>query len=49
VQGIGAMDAAKLTLRVSCPVTAPAKLTQAQIALRGLAHQRLVEAEIGLA
>ena len=49
VQGLGAMDAAKLTLRVSCPVTAPAKLTQAQIALRGLAHQRLVEAEIGLA
>ena len=49
VQGLGAMDAAKLTLRVSCPVTAPAKLTQAQIALRGLTHQRLVEAEIGLA
>ena len=49
VQGIGAMDAAKLTLRVSCPVTAPARLTQAQIALRGLAHQRLVEAEIELA
>ncbi len=49
VQGLGAMDAAKLTLRVSCPVTAPAKLTEAQIALRGLAHQRLVEAEIGLA
>ena len=49
VQGLGAMDAAKLTLRVSCPVTTPAKLTQAQIALRGLAHQRLVEAEIGLA
>jgi len=49
VQGIGAMDAAKLTLRVSCPISAPAKLMQAQIALRGLAHQRLVEAEIGLA
>ncbi len=49
VQGLGAMDAAKLTLRVSCPVTAPAKLTEAQIALRGLAHQRLVEAEITLA
>ena len=49
VQGIGAMDGAKLTLRVSCPISAPAKLMQAQIALRGLAHQRLVEAEIGLA
>ena len=49
VQGLGAMDAAKLTLRVSCPISAPAKLMQAQIALRGLAHQRLVEAEIGLA
>ena len=49
VQGLGAMDAAKLTLRVSCPVTAPAKLTQAQIALRGLAHRRLAEAEIALA
>jgi small-conductance mechanosensitive channel len=49
VQGLGAMDAAKLTLRVSCPVTAPAKLTEAQIALRGLAHQRLVESEISLA
>ncbi len=49
VQGLGAMDAAKLTLRVSCPISAPAKLMQAQIALRGLAHQRLMEAEIGLA
>ena len=49
VEGLGAMDAAKLTLRVSCPVTAPARLTQAQIALRGLAHQRLVEAGVALA
>ncbi len=49
VQGLGAMDAAKLTLRVSCPVTAPARLIEAQIALRGLAHRRLGEAEIGLA
>ena len=49
VQGLGAMDGAKLTLRVSCPVTAPAKLTGAQVALRSLAHRRLVEAEIGLA
>ena len=49
VQGLGAMDAAKLTLRVSCPVTAPAKLTAAQVALRSLAHRQLVEAGIGLA
>jgi len=49
VQGLGAMDAAKLTLRVSCPVTAPARLTGAQIALRGLIHQHLAEAGIGLA
>ena len=49
VQGLGAMDAAKLTLRVGCPVTAPAHLEKAQIALRGLAHQRLVEAGIALA
>lgn len=49
VQGLGGMDGAKLTLRVSCPVTAPAKLADAQVALRSLAHQRLVEAEIALA
>ena len=49
VQGLGAMDAAKLTLRVSCPVTAPARLSDAQIALRGQAHQRLVEAGVALA
>ncbi len=49
VQGLGAMDAAKLTLRVACPVTLPAHLTDAQIALRGLAHQRLTEAGIALA
>ena len=49
VQGLGAMDAAKLTLRVACPVTAPAKLQDAQVALRGLIHQRLTEAGISLA
>ena len=49
VQGLGAMDAARLTLRVACPVTVPAKLTDAQVALRGLIHQRLAEAEIGVA
>ena len=48
-QGLGAMDAARLALRVACPVTAPARLTDAQIALRGLIHQRLVEADITLA
>lgn len=49
VQGLGAMDAAKLTLRVSCPVVTPARLTRAQIALRGLIHQRLGEAGVWLA
>lgn len=49
VQGLGAMDAAKLTLRVSCPVIAPARLTAAQIALRGLIHQRLGESSVWLA
>lgn len=49
VQGLGAMDSAKLTLRVACPVTAPAKLQAAQIALRSLLHQRLVEAGLSLA
>lgn len=49
VQGLGAMDAAKLTLRVACPVTAPAKLQDAQVALRGLVHRRLTEAQITLA
>ena len=49
VQGLGAMDATKLTLRVSCPVSTPAKLTAAQIALRGLIHQRLGEASVWLA
>ena len=49
VEGLGGMDAAKLTLRVSCPVSVPARLTGAQIALRGLIHQRLAEADIGLA
>ena len=49
VQGLGGMDGAKLTLRVTCPVTAPAHLAEAQVALRSLIHQRLVEAGIGLA
>ncbi len=49
VQGLGAMDAARLTLRVACPVTAPAKLSDAQVALRGLIHQKLAEAEIAVA
>ena len=49
VQGLGAMDAAKLTLRVSCPVITPARLTAAQIALRGLIHQRLGESSVWLA
>lgn len=49
VQGLGAMDAAKLTLRVACPVTAPAKLQAAQVVLRGLIHRRLTEAGIALA
>lgn len=49
VQGLGGMDGAKLTLRVACPVTAPARLAEAQVALRGLTHQRLTESEIGLA
>ena len=49
VQGLGAMDAAKLTLRVSCPVITPARLTRSQIALRGLIHQRLGEAGVWLA
>jgi moderate conductance mechanosensitive channel len=49
VLGLGGMEAAKLTLRVTCPVLAPSKLTDAQIALRSLIHQRLVEAGIVLA
>jgi len=49
VQGLGAMDAARLTLRIACPVTAPARLSDAQVALRGLIHQNLAEAEIAVA
>ena len=49
VQGLGAMDGARLTLRVSCPVNAPAKLTQAQDALRALIRQTLTDAQIPLA
>ena len=49
VQGLGGMDGAKLTLRVTCPVTAPARLSEAQVALRSLIHQQFVAAGIGLA
>ena len=49
VQGLGAWDGAKLVLRVSCPVTAPAHLADAEAALRVLAHQRLGEAGISTA
>ena len=49
VQGLGGMDGAKLTLRVTCPVTAPARLAEAQVALRSVIHQRLTEAGVGLA
>ncbi len=49
VQGLGAMDAARLTLRVACPVTVPARWNDAQTALRGFIHQKLTEAGIALA
>lgn len=49
VQGLGAMDGARLALRVSCPVNAPARLTQAQDALRALIRQKLTDAQIPLA
>ncbi|MCW3058560.1 MAG: Small-conductance mechanosensitive channel [Capsulimonas sp.] len=49
VQGLGAMDAAKITLRVSCLVTSPTHLMEAQLALRGLIHKRLGEASIAFA
>jgi small-conductance mechanosensitive channel len=49
VQGIGAMEAAKLTLRVACVTTSPSLLTEAQIALRGLVRERLSAAGIALA
>jgi small-conductance mechanosensitive channel len=49
VQGITGMDAAKITLRVSCATENLLRLTDAQIALRSLLHQRLVDAGIALA
>ncbi len=49
VQGLGAMDGARLSLRVSCPVNAPAKLTAAQDALRAHIRQKLSDAQIPLA
>ncbi|BDI31130.1 mechanosensitive ion channel protein MscS [Capsulimonas corticalis] len=49
VQGLGAMDAAKITLRVTCLVDTPAHLTEAQLALRGLIYKRLGEASIAFA
>ena len=49
VQGIGGMDAAKITFRVSCATENPLRLVDAQIALRSLAHQELVAAGIALA
>ena len=49
VQGLGAMDGARLTLRVSCPVNTPAKLTAAQDALRAFVRQKLTDAQIPLA
>jgi small conductance mechanosensitive channel len=49
VQGISAMDAAKLTLRIACRTITPARLLDAQLALRGHMRARLTEAGIGLA
>lgn len=49
VQGLGAMDATRLTLRVSCATVNPARLLDAQIALRGLAHEQLAASGIGVA
>ncbi len=49
VRGLGAMDGVRLTLRVSCPVHAPANLAAAQDALRALIRQKLTEAQIPLA
>jgi len=49
VMGIGAMDATKITLRVTCATKNPLRLLDAQIALRSLLHEELVAAGIGLA
>jgi small-conductance mechanosensitive channel len=44
--GLSASEAAKLTLRVSCNVDDPAKLSQAQVAMRSLAYDKLAAAGI---
>jgi small conductance mechanosensitive channel len=49
VQGISGMEAAKITLRVTCAVDNPLRLIDAQIALRSLIYDKLVEAGIALA
>lgn len=49
IQGLSAMDAAKLTFRVTCRTDNPARLLDAQLALRGLVRAKLTEAGVGLA
>ena len=49
VQGIAAVDAAKITLRVTCQTKVPTRLVEAQLALRGHAREKLAEAGIALA
>ena len=49
VQGISAMDAAKITFRVTCRTENPTRLMDAQIALRGRVRENLVAAGIKLA
>jgi small-conductance mechanosensitive channel len=49
VQGIGAGDAAKTVLRVTTRTTAPAKLADAQLALRGAILHGLRDADIRIA
>lgn len=49
VQGISAMDATKITLRVTCATENPARLIDAQIILRSVLHEQLVAAGIALA
>ncbi len=48
-QGIGSADATHTILRVMVRVSNPAKLSEAQIALRGLIHMRLTGAGITIA
>lgn len=47
--GISSMDSAKVTFRISCNTANPTKLTDAQIALRGMIHERLVDSEVPIA